>query len=360
LLPASLFVVIVAALFIFVVGKPVPQTQAVTPSAAAEPKAPGGAVTGALTEFHAIAGYSGSEVIDSSGVRWMPDRYFAAGGLWSRDGSRVRGTSRPFLFNTWRTGEFGYDIPMAPGTYELRLYFVSPFAVGQEKLGGFNIALNGKSLLESFDIAMSANGGDIAEEQVFRDVTPDEAGFVRLWFSNFAASPMLNALELTPGTPGRLKPIRILTQPTSFVDHKGQRWRADDYYLGGVHAEERRKVSGTDDPELFGTERFGRFRYAIPVDRRGRYTVILHFAELYYGAGLPGGAGAGRRVFHVFCNGETLLRDFDIYKEAGSLRALTKTFSNIAPSAFGKINLDFEPVVNNATVSAIEIIEELR
>jgi hypothetical protein len=357
---AAVFVAIAVAIGIFVIRKPAPRSQAVTSAPAAQSNPAGSTVSGALTEFHAIAGYSGSEVIDSSGVRWIPDRYFAAGGLWSRDGSRVRGTSRPFLFNTWRTGEFGYDIPMVPGTYELRLYFVSPFAVGQEKLGGFNIALGGKSLLESFDIAMSANGGDIAEEQVFRDVIPDEDGFVRLWFSNFAASPMLNALELTPGTPGRLQPIRILTQPTSFVDHKGQRWRADDYYLGGIHAEVRRKVSGTEDPELFGTERFGRFRYAIPVDKRGRYTVILHFAELYYGPQLPGSGGAGRRVFHVFCNGETLLRDFDIYKEAGSLRALTKSFTNIAPSAFGEINLDFEPVVNNATISAIEVLEEPR
>ena len=72
---------------------------------------------------------------------------------------------------------------------------------------------------------------DVAEEQVFRDVTPGEDGFVRLWFSNQAGSPLLNALELTPGIPGKLKPIRILTQPTSFVDHKGQRWRADDYFF---------------------------------------------------------------------------------------------------------------------------------
>ncbi len=107
--------------------------------------------------------------------------------------------------------------------------------MGDEKLSGFNIALNGKPLLTAFDISMSANGADIAEEQVFRDVMPDEDGFVRLWFSNQVGSPMLNGLELTPGIPGRLKPIRIIMQPTSFVDHKGQRWRADDYYQNGFH-----------------------------------------------------------------------------------------------------------------------------
>ena len=278
-----------------------------------------------------MSGYSGSEVIDNSGVRWTPDRYFVGGGQWSRDSGFVRGTSRPFLFANWRTGEFGYNIPMAPGSYEMRLFFVSASKAGDEKLAGFNVSLNGKPLLTAFDVSMSANGADVAEEQVFRDITPGEDGFVRLWFSNQVGSPMLNGLELTPGIPGKLKPIRIITQPTSFVDHKGQRWRADDYYQNGFTSTARRKVSGTEDPELFGAERFGHFSYAIPVDRRGRYTVVLHFAEFYYGPQLPGGGGAGSRVFHVYCNGQTLLRDFDIYKEAGSLRVITKTFPNVSP-----------------------------
>ena len=311
-----------------------------------------------LTEVHVMSGYGGSEVIDNSGVRWTPDRYFAGGGQWSRESGFVRGTSRPFLFANWRTGEFGYDFPMARGSYEMRLFFVSSLKVGDEKLAGFNVALNGKPLLDAFDVSMSANGADVAEEQVFRDVTPDDAGFVRLWFSNQVASPMLNGVELTPGIPGKLKPIRIITQPTSFVDHQGQRWRADDYFQNGFTSTARRKVSGTEDPELFGAERYGHFSYAVPVDRRGRYTVVLHFAEFYHGPQLPGGGGAGSRIFHVFCNGQTLLRNFDVYKEAGSLRVVTKTFPNIAPSAQGKINLVFEPVVNNATVSGIEILDE--
>jgi hypothetical protein len=218
--------------------------------------------------------------------------------------------------------------------------------------------MNGDPLLRAYDINMSANGTDTADEQVFRDVRASGDGVLRLWFTNETSSPVLNALEITPGTPGKLKPIRILTQRTSFVDHQGQRWRADDYYQNGLLFTDRAKVQGTEDPELFSAERFGHFQYAIPVDRRGQYTVILHFAEFYYGPQMPGGGGAGSRVFHVFCNGQTLLRDFDIYKEAGSLRVVSKKFEHIRPSTYGKINLTFEPVVNNATLSGIEIIDE--
>jgi hypothetical protein len=334
-----------------------PDAPTAVPAAAEAPSASVGPAPGAISELHIMAGYNGSEVIDNSGVRWTPDRYFAKGGTWNREGI-VRGTSRPFLFKTWRTGEFGYDIPLVPGTYELRMFFASGLAPTDEKLSSFGVALNGQPLLRSYDVSMSADGSDIADEQVFRDVRPGEDGMLRLWFTNETASPIINALEIVPGTPGRLKPIRILTQRTSFVDHQGQRWRADDYYLNGLQSTDRGKVQGTQDPELFGAERYGHFHYAIPVDRRGTYTVKLHFAEFYYGTQLGGRGGVGSRIFHVFCNGQTLLRDFDIYKESGSLRLLTKTFPHIRPSAYGKINLTFEPVLNNATVSGIEVLDE--
>jgi hypothetical protein len=346
---------ITAALLVMRTPKPAESTAQPAASKVSSPSE--GPAPGAISELHIMAGYTGSEVIDNSGVRWTPDRYFAKGGTWNREGV-VRGTSRPFLFKTWRTGEFGYDIPLVPGTYELRLFFASGQSPTDEKLSSFGVALNGQTLLRSYDISMSADGPDIADEQVFRDVRPSEDGTLRLWFVNETASPIINALEIVPGTPGRLKPIRILTQRTSFVDHQGQRWRADDYYLNGLQSTDRGKVQGTQDPELFSAERYGHFHYAIPVDRRGTYTVKLHFAEFYYGPQLPGRGGVGSRVFHVFCNGQTLLRDFDIYKESGSQRLLTKTFPHIRPSAYGKINLTFEPVLNNATVSGIEVLDE--
>jgi hypothetical protein len=349
---------IIVAYFMIARSKPGPSTASPDPSSPLAQTSSSTADGAPLTEIHILAGHNGGEVIDNAGVRWQPDRHFASGGQWSRDAGFIGRTSRPFLFSNWRTGEFGYNFPMAPGSYELRLFFVSPNRVGDEKVSTFNVALNGKPLLQAFDIIMNSNGAELADEQVFRDVSPDEEGFVRLWFSNLGGSPLLNAVELTPGTPGKLKPIRLTTQSTSYVDHLGQHWRPDDYYLNGFRSIERRKVNGTNDPELFGAERFGHFSYAIPVDRRGRYTVVLHFAEFYYGPRLPGGGGEGSRLFHVFCNGQTLLRNFDIYKEAGSLRLLTKSFKNVEPSAQGKINLMFEPVINNATVSAIEILDE--
>jgi hypothetical protein len=312
-----------------------------------------------VTEVHFMAGNDGGEVIDDAGVHWTADRYFKGGAPWSGESRFIRRTSRPFLFEKWRTGEFRYDIPAQPGVYELRLFFVSALRPGEEKDTSFAVALNGKPLLAPFDPNVDGMGVDVAVERVFRDVSPDQDGFVRLEFTNRAVMPALSALELVPGIPHQQRPVRILMQPSSVVDRRGNRWRADDYYLSGFRSTAPHAVSGGDDPKLFSSERFGHFSYAIPVDPRGRYTVVLHFAEFYFGDQRPGGGGAGSRVFHVYCNGKTLLEDFDIYKESGSLQVVSRTFTHIRPSAQGKINLTFEPVVNNATVSGIEVLEEV-
>jgi hypothetical protein len=120
----------------------------------------------------------------------------------------------------------------------------------------------------------------------------------------------------------------------------------------------RQQIMGSLDSDLFAGERYGHFSYAIPVDTRDRYTVVLHFAEFFFGSRTSGVGGTGSRVFRVMCNGVLLLDNFDIFKEAGSLHELTKTFYHLKPTAQGKLNLTFEPITNNATVSGIEVLDE--
>jgi hypothetical protein len=120
----------------------------------------------------------------------------------------------------------------------------------------------------------------------------------------------------------------------------------------------RLPATGTNDPDLFGGERWGHFDYAIPVDTRGTYSLTLYFTERYFGPQSTGSGGVGSRVMNVMCNGVTLLHDFDIFKEVGGYRVLAKTFRHLKPSPQGKLNIVFEPVVNYAVVSAIEVEDE--
>jgi hypothetical protein len=90
------------------------------------------------------------------------------------------------------------------------------------------------------------------------------------------------------------------------------------------------------------------FSYNIPVSN-GSYLVRLHFAELNKN-------GEGLRVFDVNIEGgEKELTLFDIFKEAGGVgKAIVKEF-NIDISD-GALNIDFIRQVENAKISAIEVL----
>jgi hypothetical protein len=315
------------------------------------------APTNSTLPIRIIAGYTGRPQMDSAGAIWEADRYFHNGGIWSRPPVFIARTGDPLLFEQWRTGDFFYDIPLAPGVYELHLYFVTSDRPGDGPTT-FSVGINGTRVLPGFDVNSDALGENIADERVFRDVSPARDGYLHLSFTSERGAPALNALEVLPGIPHKQLPIRVVTQPTSFTDHDGQFWHPDTYFMNGRLSTQRQQVAGSPDPDLFAAERYGHFTYAIPVDIRGRYTLVLHFAEFYFGPHASGVGGVGSRVFRVMCNGQTLLDDFDIYKEAGSLHALTRTFYHLKPTAQGKLNLTFEPILNNATVSGIEVLDE--
>jgi hypothetical protein len=69
----------------------------------------------------------------------------------------------------------------------------------------------------------------------------------------------------------------------------------------------------------------------------------------------PGAVGS--RVFDVYCNGQTLLHNFDILAE-GHGASVVKTFDHISPNTQGIISLQFAHVVNHPLVNAIEIVPE--
>lgn len=303
-----------------------------------------------------LAGYSGPPRTDSAGGLWSPDRYFTGGGNVQRPPGPIVRTSNPFIFEHMRTGDFAYAIPLRPGSYEVHLFFSSP----NEVVSTFDVTINGEMVLPGFDVNVDALGANIADERVFRDISPGKDGLLRIELSGAVAPPSLNAIEILPSAPHAQLPIRLIMYSTPLTDSKGQFWSPDNYFMNGQLASQTHLLVDTPDPDLFAGERYGHFTYAIPVDSRGTYTLLLHFAELYFGPEAPGGGGEGSRVFKVICNGQTLLDNFDIFKEAGSLHEVAKTFRHLKPSAQGKLNLTFEPIKNNATISGIEVLDEAR
>jgi len=352
----ALLLIAAAWITIAILHRPKPSAPVTIGSAAgAAPASQIAVAAPASTPVRLLAGYSGEPQTDSGGQVWSAERYVQGGGPWRRPDAAIARTSDPFIFQYWRAGDSSYDIPLRPGVYELHLYFVTSES-SNDSARTFTVRINGSIVLTGFDINSDAMGENIADERVFRDVSPASDGVLHISLASERGAPQINAIEVLPGIPHKQLPIRLIMQRASFTDHSGQFWHPDNYYMNGHLSDHAHEIASSPDPELFSSERYGHFSYAIPVDTRDRYTLILHFVELYFGG--QNGGGIGSRVFRVMCNGETLLDDFDIYREAGSLHPLSKAFYHLKPSAQGKLNITFEPVLNNATISGIEVLDE--
>jgi hypothetical protein len=114
------------------------------------------------------------------------------------------------------------------------------------------------------------------------------------------------------------------------------------------------RITGTQDSPLFQTYRYGmdklRFNFPVP---DGDYRVELYFTEPWYGIG--GGMDCtGWRLFNVAVNGETKIKDLDIWKEAGYNKVLKKT--NTAHVKGGTLGISFpDAEAGEAIISAIAI-----
>jgi hypothetical protein len=337
-------------------------------TAAAAPALPQSSTSNVLI----MAGSSARNYTDQLGHVWAADRFSDGGQSWQVRYRRILRTDDPQLFMTARQGsEFGYDIPLDPGLYELRLYFAETFYGNENSEGGgessrmFDVTANGAPLLTDFDPLSDAGGSNTADVRVFSGISPAADGKLHLKFSNkwqLKGVAFVNAIQLIRTEDKQMLPIRWVAAGSAVEDQEGRLWLPDQFVQGGRRRELAEVVSNTNDPELYKSERYGNFSYAIPVAGNDTYTLTLLFSEHWFGVPNFGGDGpelVGKRVFDVYCNGVTLLQDFDIYKAAGgSLKAVTRTFHGLKPNHQGKLEVSFVPNQNYASVTALQVVAE--
>lgn len=308
-----------------------------------DPHAPG---------LHAMVGRH-AQYVDRAGSAWEPDQFCSGGSEFTAVGHSILGTEDSELFSAGRRGQFRCSYPAAAGIYEVHLLFAETAGL-QENSRSVGFSINGGAV-STVDVVDDAGGDDIATAKVLTDISPAKDGMIHVDFTT--PDSFVNAIEILPGSPHRMLPVRILAARNSYRDGEGNLWLPDRYFQGGRLSRFGGDLSKIPNGGIYDGHRFGHFRYVIPVASGEKYTLRLHFLEHWFG--VPGGSmgGAGSRVFSVWCNGNVLLRNFDIYQEGGA-QPVVKTFSHIEPTAQGKIELTFTPTVNYPSVSAIEIIPE--
>jgi hypothetical protein len=319
-------------------------------------------------EIRILAGSSRS-FVDHAGKLWNADAWFDGGIAIKSSVEHIWRTQSSDFYRTSRQGNFRYAIPLNKGIYELRLHFAET-VYGPESSGTggegsrlMTVRANGKTLLSRFDVVADAGASRTADVKVFTDIQPAPDGFLHLEFAgDDGKQAILSAIEILPGFRGRIRPVRLLARQTPYYSNDSHWWSPDSYFEGGQLATYVAPVKGTNDPELYETERWGYFTYAIPVSP-GIYSVSLHFAVRHGDWDQPSVPSDTDRapvahIFDVYCNGYALLKNFNPAREARQSDVVIRAAKDLRPNAQGKLLLSFVPVDGYATVTGIEVLPQ--
>ncbi|MGV3642106.1 MAG: PKD domain-containing protein, partial [Adhaeribacter sp.] len=191
-----------------------------------------------VTAYRINAG--GSQVSNAIGT-FEADNFFAPSPGYNYSvTSAIAGTDNDAMYQNERSanadnGSFSYALPVSPGNYQVVLHFAELYwnSAGQRR---FDVALEGSTVLDNFDIYQQAGGKYTAVTETFTVSVTD--GTLDLSFSAATAiggvnRPSLAALEVIPSTGGNLAPTanagedKIITLPVSGLVLEGSGSDAD-------------------------------------------------------------------------------------------------------------------------------------
>jgi hypothetical protein len=303
--------------------------------------------------MHIRLGAASHAYTDVAGQIWLADHYCAGGSTFSHPNHVIQGTDDPVLFQEGREGKFQCRIPLPPGSYELLLLFADTSG-DKEAARQVDLSIN-NTVTAALDVVDEAGGDNIVVGKVYAGIYPTSDGTIHLDFTSDGS--FLNAAEIVPAESAGGAPMRMIAGPAVFHDEQGNTWLPERFFQGGrrtFHPDNLPKVANA---RLFEWERYGHFHYRIPVVADRNYRLRLYFSEGWFGVSNGGPGGPGSRVFDVYCNGTTLLKDFDILgSQNGGAEVIA--FDRVKPTAHGMLELDFTPVKNYPLVDAIEIEPE--
>ncbi len=137
---------------------------------------------------------------DSLNDMWEPDHYYRGGFQITRP-TGAPSVRDPDLYRGERYGKFSYSIPVPPGKYQARLFFVE-YWWGPDRpgLGGagnriFDVFCNFKPLLQGLDI-FKRNPKDRVLVETFHGLEPNLGSKLIFDFEPRVNNAMLNAIEI--------------------------------------------------------------------------------------------------------------------------------------------------------------------
>jgi hypothetical protein len=166
-----------------------------------------------------------------------------------------------------------------------------------------------------------------------------------------SATPAAAPVPAAPAPPAAVTPpVRIKAGATEQMkDSAGNVWLPDQGFADGqTYAVTNAAVTNTQNQALYRSERYSMTAYHFLVPN-GKYTVKLHFTEVFSGI-----TGPGMRVFSFNVQGHEF-KEFDIWVKAGGFSKAYVESVNVEVTD-GKLDITFTPNVENPKVCGIEIL----
>jgi hypothetical protein len=314
----------------------IPASSSVTPSApSATPSGPSVPPSSTGSAPFAV-NCGGSPYASSTGDTYLADSNFTGGSVDTATGV-ITGTPDGTLYQSERYGNFSYSIPVANGNYAVTLKFAETyFAAAGKRI--FSVTINGQTVVSNLDLYATAGKNAAYDVVVPVSVT---TGAININFVSQVNYAKVSAIKVAPAA-GSVVFADHCGGP-QYLNSAGISYQADCLFSGGSFDATTAAISGTADGALYQSERYGNFSYNIPV-ANGNYAVTLKFAETYFTA-------AGKRIFSVNINGQTVISNLDLYAKVGKNAA----YDVVIPVTVtgGTLGVNFLSQVNYAKVSAI-------
>jgi Malectin domain len=305
--------------------------------------------------------------VDGNGTVWESDKYFGGKGeIFTKCPLQIDGTVLDTLyckerfFNQFKySAPYQYEIPVPKvGAYSVKLHFAEiTYQLRGERI--FDVLVNGKLVLGSLDIFAEVG---YLKAFIFPTITQSTTGFIVINLAAKVEHPKICAIEIVelpdyvfpPTAAPVVRPFEILINAGAVNDYyeksTGRVWLKDDYFIGGGQLFKRHyDIIGTVDDEIFHIERWGDFRYEIPVPP-GTYEVTLHLTELHF-------RGVGQRLFNVAIEDQITYKNIDMIKMTGVIRTAMKIQYTL-PVVDGLLSLLFSesiPKVDQPKLSGLEV-----
>ena len=293
-----------------------------------------------------------------TGRVWMKDQYFIGGGVLFKRHYDILGTVNDEVFHIERHGQFRYEIPVPPGTYELILHFTELHwpSVGKRL---FDVRVEDSISFKNLDLIKMS--GLIRRAFSINYTLPVTDGLLSLEFTNsfpVVDMPKVSGIELKfiSTSTDIIDPFPILINcgGGAYIETNGTKtrnWISDRNFINGnVYDSSKNPKTLAISNKIYHSERNGPMRYEVPVPI-GRYEVILHFAETFL-------TGIGARLFNIVIEDDVTYKNVDVVKmgNGANFKPVTLTSQvNVTDGLLTVVLAPSSPARNSPMISGIEI-----